>query len=92
MSEFKEKKVRIEVQSSECIHYKHGDKITIDGPLLDFERSDKVCVTALLAIYPFIFALRKGVSPEALGFKDKVLVQCPDNCAPVVFKLDQFTE
>ena len=92
MPEFKEQKVRIEVLSSQCKFYQPGDRITIDGPLIDFDRTDKVCVTALLAIYPFIFALRKGVTPEAMGFDGRVTVQCPDYCAPVVFTVAPFAE
>lgn len=85
MTEFKEQKVRIEVLTSECKLYNPGDGITINGPLIDFATTDRVCVTALLAMYPFIFALRKKVTPEALGFSGQITVQCPDHCAPVVF-------
>lgn len=76
-----------EVIKSECKLYRPGDKIVVDGPLLNKERSGNVCVTALLSFFPFIFALRKGVTKEQLGFTDQVEVQCPDYCAPVVFKL-----
>ncbi|GAB6174087.1 hypothetical protein JCM15765_35650 [Paradesulfitobacterium aromaticivorans] len=89
---FEEQKVRIEVVKSECKHYQQGDVIMIDGALIDKAASSNVCVTALSAIFPFVFALRKRVSPEALGFTGEVTAQCPDNCAPVVFKLIPFSE
>ena len=78
--------VTAEVIKSECKLYKQGDKIRVNGPLLDKGNSADICVTALLSMYPFIFAMRKGVTPEQLGF-EKVEVQCPDYCAPVVFQL-----
>ncbi|TEB06082.1 hypothetical protein Psch_03124 [Pelotomaculum schinkii] len=92
MTMFAEQKIRIEVLQSQCKLYQPGDCITIDGPMIDFDRTDRVCVTALHAIYPFIFAMRKGVSPEAMGFDGKVTVQCPDYCAPVIFTVSPFTE
>lgn len=76
-----------EVIKSECKLYQVGDKIVVDGPLLNKDRSNNICVTALLSFYPFIFALRKGVTKEQLGFTDQIEVQCPDYCAPVVFVL-----
>ena len=92
MTDFKEDKIKIEVVNSQCKLYKPGDKIIIDGPLIDFDQSSNVCVTALNAMYPFVFALRKKVTPEALGFDGEVTVQCPDYCAPVVFKLVPFSD
>jgi uncharacterized repeat protein (TIGR04076 family) len=87
-----ENKVMIKVIKSECKLYNPGDQILIDGPLIDTSKSANVCVTALNAIYPFIFALRKKVTPEALGFEGEVTVQCPDYCAPVIFSLHGLTD
>ena len=92
MTDFKEDKIKIEVVKTQCKLYQSGDKIIINGPLIDFDKSNNVCVTALNAVYPFVFALRKRVTPEALGFAGEVTVQCPDYCGPVVFKLEPFTE
>lgn len=83
-----EKKVRITVVSSKCDHYKAGDEIYIDGPLVDKEKSAEVCLTALNAIYPFIYATRKNVTGEEMGFPDRIF-QCPDCPEVVEFKLDK---
>lgn len=32
------------------------------------------------------------LSPEALGFKDTVFVQCPDNFAPVIFTVTTLSD
>lgn len=92
MSGFQEDKIRVEVIESQCKLYQPGDKITINGPLIDFSQSNNVCITALNSMYPFVFAMRKKVTPEALGFEGEVTVQCPDYCAPVVFKLSPVKE
>jgi len=76
-----------EVIKSECKLYRVGDKIVVDGPLLNKGRSNNICVMALLSFYPFIYALRKGVTNKQMGFEEQVEVQCPDYCAPVVFAL-----
>ena len=82
-----EKKVKISVVSSKCHHYKAGDAVYLDGPVVDKEKSDAVCMTALNAIYPFIYAARKGVSGEDMGFPDMTF-QCPDCPEVVLFKIE----
>ena len=82
-----EKKLKVLVVSSKCDHYKVGDAIYIKGPLIDKEKSDEVCMTALNAIYPFIYAARKGVSGEDMGFPD-LTFQCPDCPEVVEFKIE----
>ncbi len=83
----RDRRIQIRVVESRCSYYKENDSFYLNGPLLDKTMSGNTCVTALNAIYPFVFALRKGVSPEVLGFKGPVTVQCPDYCAPVIFEL-----
>lgn len=79
--------VVIEVIESKCNHYKKGDKIYIENALIDIERTTKVCTMALQSFFPFIYAVRKDVTAEQLGFKDGIRVQCPDYCTPVVFEI-----
>lgn len=80
-------KVIIEVISSQCKYYKPGDRIYIDGAIVDMKRTANICVMAVSAIFPFVYAFRKGVAPDQMGFGEKVTLQCPDYCAPVVFEL-----
>lgn len=86
MEEYKDKKIKIIVESSTCEIYKPGDTIYIDRFLLDKERSDAVCLTAISAIYPFIYAARKGVTIEQMGYS-KMSFQCPDCDESAVFNL-----
>lgn len=80
-------RVIIEVVSSECRYYKPGDRIYIDGALVDMQKTSNICMMALSSFFPFVYAFRKGVTAEQMGFGEKVTVQCPDFCAPVVFEL-----
>jgi len=82
-----EKKIKVSVISSKCDHYKAGDAFYTKGPLIDMEKSGNVCMTALNAIYPFIYAARKGVSGEDMGFPDMIF-QCPDCPEVVEFKIE----
>lgn len=72
MCGFKEKKIKIVVRSSKCDFYKPGDTIYIDHAMVDKERSANICLTALNAIYPFIYAARKNVTLEQMGFRECV--------------------
>ena len=82
MSDFKEYKIKLVVKSSKCDLYKTGDEIYIDGALLDKEKSANVCLTAINAFYPFIYAARK------MGF-DELTFQCPDCPEKVEFTIIQ---
>lgn len=91
MSEFKEKKIKIVVKSSKCDNYKPGDTIYIDRSIVDKERSAAICLTALTAIYPFIYAARKHVTLDQMGFSE-MCFQCPDIDESVEFSVIQYDE
>lgn len=77
MGEFREKKIKLVVKSSNCCSYKPGDAIYINRSMVDKEKSANLCLTALNAIYPFIYAARKHVTVEQMGFSE-MCFQCPD--------------
>jgi uncharacterized repeat protein (TIGR04076 family) len=58
------KAVRI---NGKCPVYNIGEKTVINGPFIDLENSDKVCVHALLSLGSFIVALREGIDPMSVG-------------------------
>jgi len=91
MCGFKEKKIKIVVRSSKCDFYKPGDTIYIDHAMVDKERSANICLTALNAIYPFIYAARKNVTLEQMGFRE-MCFQCPDIEEMVEFSIIQYDE
>lgn len=91
MSEFKEKKIKIVVKSSNCCSYHPGDVIYIDHSLVDKEKSANICLTAINAIYPFIYAARKHVTVEQMGFNE-MCFQCPDIGERVEFTIIPYDE
>lgn len=54
------KKVKLVVIKSHCDLYKEGDEIVFDGPVIDKAKSGALCMTALQALYPYVFAGRQG--------------------------------
>lgn len=91
MNEFKEYKIKLVVKSSKCGLYKAGDEIYIDGALLNKEKSANVCLTAINAFYPFIYAARKRVTARKMGF-DELTFQCPDCPEIVEFTIIQYED
>ena len=69
-----------------CPVYKLGDKTVIEGPEINLEESDKVCVHALFSLGSFIVALREGINPQSLGLTkvndNKAYYQCLDPGPP----------
>lgn len=89
MEEFKEYKIKLIVKTSKCDLYKPGDEIYIDGAILDKDKSANVCLTAINAMYPFIYAARKRVTAVQMGF-DELTFQCPDCPDKVEFTIVQY--
>ena len=57
---YTDNKVKVTVIESHCPKYKVGDVIHFICSDLDKDNSDKVCMVAMQAIYPFIYAFRRG--------------------------------
>ncbi len=65
----------------ECPVYDVGDKIVVDGPEIDIDRTDALCTHALSALLHYTTALEKGVSPVELGLSKEegiAYMQCVD--------------
>lgn len=82
----KEPNVKLIVTSSKCDNYQPGDEIYFDGPLINKEKSSNLCLMALNAIFPFVYAARKGVTKEQMGFEE-LTFQCPDCPEKVEFTI-----
>lgn len=89
MENFEEYKIKLVVKSSKCDLYKVGDEIYIEGALLNKEKSANVCLTAINAFYPFIYAARKRVTAAQMGFEE-LTFQCPDCQEKVEFTIVQY--
>jgi len=82
MSDVPDKKVKAVVASSKCHYYQPGDQILFDSSCIDKEASGALCMVALNAIYPFVYAARRG------GWVKDSLIQCPDCGECVEFRLE----
>ena len=76
-------KVKATVLSSDCPKYKAGDEIYFDGAFINKEKSAQLCMVALSAIYPFVYAARRGGSVKSTP------VQCPDCGECVTFRVER---
>jgi uncharacterized repeat protein (TIGR04076 family) len=75
-------KIKLVVRKSNCPLYKEGDSICFDGAIIDKEKSGNICMTALNAVFPFIYAARKGIIREGP-------LQCPDCKESVEFVIEK---
>ncbi len=73
--------VKLTVLESGCPHYKKGDEIYFNGAFVEAEKSAELCMVALNAVYPFVYAARRGGSVKPGP------VQCPDCGESVTFKV-----
>lgn len=76
-------KVKVTVLESHCPRYQTGDCIYFDGAFIDTEKSSALCMVALSAIYPFVYAARRGGSVKSTP------VQCPDCGECVAFQIER---
>ncbi|WP_027207576.1 TIGR04076 family protein [Butyrivibrio fibrisolvens] len=79
---YTDNKVKVTVVESHCPKYKVGDVIRFIGSELDKDNSDNVCMVAMQAIYPFIYAFRRG------GNLKNGPYQCIDCGETVVFNIE----
>jgi uncharacterized repeat protein (TIGR04076 family) len=71
-------KVKIQVTYSDCPFITKNATYYLSGPLYESSKSDDMCITALLAIYPWIMAARFGIESENLEWNDGYTVWCPE--------------
>lgn len=76
-------RVMVTVLESGCAKYRPGDVIRFDGAFVDKEGSGALCMVALNAIYPFVYAARRG------GSVKEGPVQCPDCAECVKFAIER---
>ena len=77
-----EKTIDLVVKKSNCKFYNAGDIVRFQGALIEKDQSSNLCMTALNAVFPFIYAARKG-------FIKKDDLQCPDCKDCVIFAIKE---
>jgi uncharacterized repeat protein (TIGR04076 family) len=88
-----DKDVKVEVTHSECHFMKKGDCIYLKGPMIDNQRSDSICVTALMGIYPWILTSRYGIESKNMEFDSGCYkVWCPERLVEFSIRFDPPTK
>jgi len=68
-----------------CPVYSEGDRIVVDGPEIDLDRTDALCTHALSTLLHYTTALENGVDPVELGLckeGELAYMQCVDPGEP----------
>ena len=79
-------KVKLTVLESGCPRYQPGDEIYFEGAFINKDKSAALCAVALNAVYPFVYAARRGGSVKPGP------IQCPDCGESVTFRVERLDD
>jgi len=82
-------KVIARAKDSRCPHVKEGDKMVIEGTMVNLKETDSLCTVALGAIQYSLFMMGKAKDPKDFGRPDVYTLQCPDAETRVVFEISR---
>ena len=82
-------KVIAKAKDSKCSHVKAGDKMVIEGTMVNLKETDSLCAVALGAIQYSLFMMGKTNDPKDFGRQDVYTVQCPDPETRVIFEISR---
>jgi len=80
-------KVIARAKDSKCEHVKVGDKMVIEGTMVNLKETDSLCAVALGAIQYSLYMMGKANSPKDFGRDDTYTLQCPDPETRVIFEI-----
>ena len=76
-------------KDSRCPNVKVGDKIVIEGPMVNMKETDSICATALGAINYSLYAMKNAKDPRDFGREEVYTLQCPDIETRVIFEISR---
>ena len=82
-------KVIAKAKDSKCPHVKEGDKMVIEGTMVNLKETDSLCAVALGAIQYSLFMMGKANDPRDFGRQDVYTLQCPDPETRVIFEISR---
>jgi len=82
-------RVIAKAKDSQCPHVKEGDKIVIEGTMVNLSETDSLCTVALGAIQYSLFMMGKAGDPREFGRQDVYTLQCPDPETRVIFEISR---
>jgi len=80
-------RVIAEAIDSRCTFVNVGDRMVVEGTMLNLAETTSVCVVALSAIQYSLFMMGKADDPRHFGREDVYELQCPDQADRVVFEI-----
>ncbi len=80
-------RVTAEARDSRCPFVKVGDRMVIEGTMVDLEKTTSICTVALSAIQYSLFMMGKADDPARFGRADTYDLQCPDPNERVIFRI-----
>jgi len=82
-------KVIAKAVDSKCPYVKEGDKMVLEGPMVNLKETDSLCATALGAINYSLYMMRRAKDPKDFGRDDVYTLQCPDPETRVIFEISR---
>ena len=82
-------KVIARAKDSKCPYVKVGDRIVVEGTMVNLKESTNVCAVALSSIQYSLFMMGKAADPKDFGREDIYTLQCPDPETRVIFEISR---
>ena len=82
-------RVTARARDSKCPYVKEGDKMVIEGTMVNLKETDSLCAVALGAIQYSLFMMGKAKDPKDFGRQDGYTLQCPDPETRVIFEISR---
>lgn len=82
-------KVTARAKDSKCPQVKEGDRIVIEGTMVNLKETTSLCAVALGAIQYSLFMMGKAKDPKDFGRQDVYTLQCPDPETRVIFEISR---
>ncbi len=82
-------RVTARAKDSKCPHVKAGDRMVMEGTMVNLKETDSLCAVALGAIQYSLYMMGKAKDPKDFGRKDVYTLQCPDPETRVIFEISR---
>lgn len=82
-------RVVAEAKDSRCPFVKVGDRMVVEGTMVDLEQTTSICTVALSAIQYSLFMMGKAKDPVDFGRSEVYELQCPDPEERVIFQVSR---
>jgi uncharacterized repeat protein (TIGR04076 family) len=82
-------KVTAIAKDSKCPNVKVGDRIVLEGTMVNLRETTRLCAVALGAIQYSLFMMGKATAPKDFGREEVYTLQCPDPETRVIFEISR---